>query len=188
MPPSPSPVGRARPVVQQATPGSVVKTSEVDKIAAEAQESNIIRRRKYIVWAVGAAVFTVACTFLGARLKEFKQESDRMEGIEAAAKELRAGVVVGEEQILQTEPADSRRLEEVEKQNNTETVGMSPLAESTQNSPYSIDIARQVALLEDRKALLNRHKMTLESKIQMLRERQARKAEIDARRPTQGNG
>ncbi|KAK5319191.1 hypothetical protein LTR70_005092 [Exophiala xenobiotica] len=160
-PPPSSPVGRARPTKQSA-PASAQKAIEAEKAAAELQEGKVIRRRQYVVWAVGAFVFTVACTFVGARLKEFKQESDRMKEIEAAARKLSSGSAIEDKQSSQAVSEVGPRPE----QNN----------------------AQAIALLEDRRAILNRQKLTLEAKILMLKERQARKAQMDARRPTPDNG
>jgi len=182
-PPTPSPVGRARPPKQTA-PASALKAIEAEKVIAELEEGKVIRRRQYVVWAVGAAVFTVACTFVGARLKEFKQESDRMKGIEAAARELGSGSMIEDKQGSQTVSEISLQPE----QTSTHSASTTTLIESAPSSPYSVDVARQIALLEDRRATLNRQKLTLEAKILMLKERQAAKARMDARRPTQNNG
>ncbi|KAK5092776.1 hypothetical protein LTR24_004816 [Lithohypha guttulata] len=182
-PPPSSPVGRARPTKQSA-PASAQKAIEAEKAAAELQEGKVIRRRQYVVWAVGAFVFTVACTFVGARLKEFKQESDRMKEIEAAARKLSSGSAIEDKQSSQAVSEVGPRPE----QNNAQAVGTTTLTERARISPYSVDVARQIALLEDRRAILNRQKLTLEAKILMLKERQARKAQMDARRPTPDNG
>ena len=173
--------------MQQAPSISKPKTNEAEKLAAEVQEANTIWKRKYVVRAVGVAVLVVAFTFVGARLKEMKQERDRLEGIEAAARELAAGAQNTGIPVSQIVSVADAQLERSGEQTNIQGVSTPAAVDQTRNSPYSIDIARQIALLEDRKTTLNRQKMSFEAKIQMLRERQARRAERDARR-LQGNG
>lgn len=111
-----------------------------------------------------------------------------MKEIETAARELSSRSTVLEELNSQAVPTTAIQQEQDTKQNTTQAVGGRAAAAQSRSSPYSLEVAKQIALLEDRKALLNRQKITLEAKIQTLRERQARKAQMDARRPTQGDG
>jgi len=107
-----------------------------------------------------------------------------MKEIEAAARKLTSGSAIEDKQSSQAVSEAAPRPE----QDNAQAAGTTTLTERARSSPYSVDVARQIALLEDRRAILNRQRLTLEAKILMLKERQTRKAQMNARRPTQDNG
>lgn len=144
--------------------------------AIEAIESrnlwDTIIRRKKLIGAVAFAVVTIAGTLLGARLKESWQEYSRIKELEEAAKKLAESTPPS---ITTNEPATLEAEDSQSEQTKGTDVPQSVTQQS--KSAYSVDVARQIALLEDRKAILNRQKLNLEQKIQRLRARQAKKDE-----------
>lgn len=115
----------------------------------------------------------VAGSILGARLKETWQEYGKRQELEEAARRLAES----------TATAGAKTLESTALRNKPNEPISVAQAVSQQSPAYSVDIARQITLLEDRKAILNRQKINLEQKIQRLRERKVRKEEMEARRP-----
>jgi len=115
-------------------------------------------------------VVTVAGAIFGAQLKNTKQEHDKRKVIEAAAEELATTAFSTPSLQLQKQKAESV------------TAGQSLKPSAAQRSHYTVDVAKQIALLEDRKALLNRQRLTLEGKIVKLKERRVKKAQMEARR------
>lgn len=121
----------------------------------------------------------VAGSIGGARLKEIRQEYARRSELEEAARKLAESAVItgnAKEESLTATVASAVQA------SRTEAANTSP-ATVQKSVGYDVDVARQITLLEDRKALLNRQRNAIEQKIQRLRERTARREEMESRRP-----
>lgn len=179
------PIRRAQPPNSStAVPESALRATEAETSAAESQLLSLVRKRKFKVRAVGITVLVAASALLGAQIKSVKQETDRAKQLDASAREAVTGTdSVVEDDAQNALPALQDRTY-TQAESGQDIAG--PITRSAKGSPYSVDVARQVALLEDRKALLNREKTNLEAKIEMLRERRARKEEMEARRAGSG--
>lgn len=151
-------------------------TDKANKYVNTEEATNLTRKRRFIIYAVGFAVITVAGAILGAQLKSTKQEHDRRKDIETAAQELAV-----------TSNVTANTLQpDVNQKELPDSPTSRPRYKS--ESPYTIDVARQIALLENRKSLLNRQRATLEVKIEKIRERRIRKEQMDARRANEARG
>lgn len=139
-----------------------------------------IIRRKKLVYAIGFGVIVVAGSILGARLKETRQEFSRRKELEEAARKLAESTTVGnvKEDSLATVAQSNVQAGKIE------AAAALPTITIQKSAGYDVDIARQITLLEDRKALLNRQRNNIEQKIQRLRERTARREAMEARRPS----
>lgn len=122
----------------------------------------------------------VAGSILGARLKETRQEFARRKELEEAARKLAESTVVGENK----DDALGITAPTIVQDRKNEVTDASLPAMIPKGAGYGVDVARQITLLEDRKALLNRQKNNIEQKIRRLRERTARREEMEARRPS----
>ncbi|KAJ9658226.1 hypothetical protein H2198_003799 [Neophaeococcomyces mojaviensis] len=172
--PNPRPVltTASRPPPKRLPPRSPIRPTKSSSPEVDAEvTSTLIRKRKPIVYAVGFAVVTVAGAIFGAQIKNVKQESEKRRQIEAAAEELSAAPAAATVLQLQDRPTPS-----------ADEQTLQPQYSQNQHTPYTVDTARQISLLEDRKALLKRQRMNLERKIEKLKERKARKEEMEARR------
>lgn len=183
----PPPIARIRPRIPRSSsvPNSTPSTPAVDTQAA-AQESylqSLIRRRKFLVRAVAVSVLVASCAILGAQLKSTKQEVDERKKIADAAQ----GLLAEPEKFAQKELESSATpvLSTPGKLQASTTPQNSTQINGAISRQRSLEIAKQIALLEDRKALLDRQRRTFEAKIEMLRERRAKKEEMEARRAGQ---
>lgn len=180
--PLPRSIPTRPPRLQQAIPEAFAESVEA-KQASEAAETRTlwqtIIKRKKAVYAIGFGIVVVAGTILGARLKETKQQLARRQELEEAARKL-----------AESSAADGVKEDDLGLVASTAVQAGKIEAAAEQPSPvqrgagYNVDVARQITLLEDRKALLNRQKNNIEQKIQRLRERTARREEMEARRPS----
>lgn len=132
----------------------------------------LIRNRKLKVRAVAVGVGVVCCALFGAQLKTTIQEIYASKKITDTASDYmkEAGTVP---------PAE---LRETSQQIPSEVQQPHQSQAAKQSRGIAFEVARRIASLEDRKALLNRQKQTLEAKIEMLRERRAKKVELEALR------
>ena len=162
--------------------GSGARAVAASEAVDTASTWDLIKKRKYGVRAVGVTVVVVCCTLIGSQLKTSKQEKDKLREIERAAEEL----------ALDSAPAEKPTLLHEELQAATPALPAQKshagdaIARPTHGSQLSLDITKQIALLEDRKAILNRQRGNIEAKIDMLRDRRARKEEMEARRSGTG--
>lgn len=180
LPPRATPIRPLR--LPQAIPQPSVESIEAQQ-ASEASNTRTlwekIIRRKKLVYAIAFGVVVVAGSIGGARLKEIRQEYARRSELEEAARKLAESAVItgdAKEESLTATVASAVQA------SRTEAANTSP-ATVQKSVGYDVDVARQITLLEDRKALLNRQRNTIEQKIQRLRERTARRQEMESRRP-----
>lgn len=168
------------PRLSQTIPEGSVESAEAQQAGEAARTRTLwdtIIRRKKLVYAIGFGVVVVAGSILGARLKETRQEYARRKELDEAAKRLAESTVAGE---LKAVPSGVTTT--TGERDDTHAIA-STLGAVPRGRAYDVDVARQITLLEDRKALLNRQKGIVEQKIVRLRERTARRQEMEARRP-----
>lgn len=179
LPPRPPILTRPPPRIQRDLPRPGVESQEAQKVAEAVNTRTLwetIIRRKKLVSAIAFGVVVVAGSILGARIKESRQEYAKLQEIEEAAKRLAEATAAA--------AVAGTKIQESTTPQNKPSEPISVTQAVAQQSPvYNVDIARQITLLEDRKAILNRQKANYEQKIQRLRERQVRKQEMEARRP-----
>lgn len=152
--------GRAR-----STPRS---TAQVDPVTANRAADETIDSKQAAKWntylkAVSTLAFVASLAYLGAKVKGFKQAWD-------FNKEVEHNIFASEKNTAETLPA-------IVTEDGLSTQADEALAKHAQpppkRSPYELDIAKQVAVLEDRKALLVRQRRTYEDKVRRIEERQA---------------
>lgn len=180
-PPSPPLGGRQvqslrvqQPVTQIEREPRVNATQKAARDAETLREATLLRNRRLKLGAGATFVIVIAATIFGAQLREVAQQWRRRRDIQNAA----------DQQVLEasvTEEADNPAI----------AVPASPVLGATSASVVEArknliqadrEILRQVALLEDRRSMLNRQKREIQTKIGRIEERQARKAEMEARR------
>lgn len=178
--PLPLPPHLRHPRIPQVPPTARVEFSEGQQASEAANTRTLwetIIRRKKLVSAIAFGIVVVAGSILGARLKETRQEFGRRKELEEAARRLAEPTVTsGGTDESKTQASN------VMHSNESELSSISQAA-VLKGAVYDVDVARQIAVLEDRKALLNRQKTNVEQKIARLRERTARREEMEARRP-----
>lgn len=143
--------------------------AQIDPAAADRAAKESIDVKQAAKWntylkAVSTFAFVASLAYLGAKIKGFKQAWDFSKEVEHQAS---------------TEGTIERGVSAVVPENETSIRVDEPLTHSTHteskttHSPYELDLAKQVAVLEDRKALLVRQRHTYEDKIRRIEERQA---------------
>lgn len=183
--PQSRPIRRAQPPNSSTTvPESTVRAAKAEASAAESQLLTLVRKRKFKVRAIGITVLVAASAILGAQIKSVKQETDKARQLDASARQAVTGAGSPNEDAMSKVSPAAQDITQIQAGGGQDTV--KPRTRSATGSPYSVDVARQITLLEDRKALLNREKTNIEAKIEVLRERRARKAEMEARRAGSG--
>lgn len=170
-PPLNSPPPRLRPARNARSDAPKSALAQAQHVVEEMKAKQKMGRWRIGILAAGAVGILVTGSIFGAQLKEARQEQRRRDEIEVAAQ----GV------LQESAPTD---------QNVPVVAGAAApqgVARSSDSAPskQAMDIARQIALLEDRKALVLREKKRFEDKIHMLQERQAQQAEEAARRRAQ---
>lgn len=143
-------------------------TAQVDAATANRAANKAIDSKQAAKWntylkAVSTLAFVASLAYLGAKVKGFKQAWDFNKEVE--------------HNISASEETTQKFLPAVVTENELSTQSDEALAKHAQShpkrSPYELDIAKQVAVLEDRKALLVRQRRTYEDKIRRIEERQA---------------
>ena len=175
--PRPSPARIVHPSRNQAVPAP--NSAAIPSAILDAENAKLLRSRRYKLGAVAFVIVAVASSLFGAQIKTSMQEYRWRERVKKEAAEASLKVT----DSLSKEPTDGTSMLLTA---GTPIDKAAPPTMLDNRIQSDQEIARQVAFLEDRRALLIRQRGQILGKFERLRERQARQTGVEERRAGSG--